>query len=196
MDDFYRNYKHRKLLDKLIQQNKTIEYQESIERQKPSLLRKQALLKSMTMKVRTGRKQREIEVVQQRMKAMECHEAVFVEPMPNFDHDKTANWGDVAGIIFKAVEKEQNAANNPDLKPEQITSRPYERFKDCVKCCNYLTNDMQLENILDVYDLRQDAELKDTQDRHEVQKILDIKNDKSVMRRMKFPCFNVKLSVD
>ena len=127
---------------------------------------------------------------------MECHETVFVEPMLNYDHEKTANWREVADIIIKAAEKQQNAASNPDSKLEQVTSRPYERFKDCAKCCNYLTKDMQIENILDMYELRQDLEPKDKQDREEVQKILDIKNDKSIMRKMKFPCFNLKLSVE
>ena len=48
---------------------------------------------------------------------------------------------------------------------------------------------------MDMYELRQDRKRKDKLDREEVQKTLDIKNDKSIMRKMKFPCFNLKLSV-
>ena len=49
------------------------------------------------------------------MKAMECHDAIFVEPMQNYDDEKHANWGEIASIIFKAADKEKNAAS---LKPE------------------------------------------------------------------------------
>ena len=59
------------------------------------------------------------------MKSMECHEAVFVEPMPNYDMQKTSNRGEIAEIIFKAHEKEKNAARNADSKPEQRIYKPY-----------------------------------------------------------------------
>ena len=47
----------------------------------------------------------------ERMKGLECHDAIFVEPVPNYDEAKHANWGEIANIIFKAYEKEKNSVN-------------------------------------------------------------------------------------
>ena len=67
-------------------------------------------------------------------------------------------------------------------------------MKECANCCEYLLNDMQIENILDKYELRQDRTTKDKQMREAVQRTLDIKYDSQNMRRMKLPFYNVKLS--
>ena len=125
---------------------------------------------------------------------MECHGAVFVEPTPEFDLQRTVNWGEIANVILKAAEKEENFSKIPDAKPEAKLHKPFERLKDCVSCCKYLLEDMQLENILDKYNLRQDANVKDKEEREKCQHILDIKNDAKSLRQMKFPCFNLKLS--
>ena len=77
--------------------------------------------------------------------------------MPKYDVQKDVSWAEIASIIFKALEKEQNVASNPESKPEQKYYKPYERMKNCVDCCKYLLRDMQIENILDQYELRQDA---------------------------------------
>ena len=124
--------------------------------------------------MKSGRSQQEIQQINERLKSMECHEAVFVEPMPNYDLQRTSNWGEIAEIIFKAHEKEKNSASNPDSKPEQRIYKPYQRMKECANCCEYLLNDLQIENILDMYELRQDRSTKDKQMREAVQKTLDI----------------------
>ena len=73
---------------------------------------------SLTQRVKIGRSQKEQELVAQRLKTMECYNSIFVEPMPKYDHQKDMNWGEIAAIILKAVEKEENVANNPELRPE------------------------------------------------------------------------------
>ena len=55
---------------------------------------------------------------------------------------------------------------------------------------------MQVENILDIYELRQDASKEEKHKRTDIQDMLDIKHDSRTMRRMKFPGFNITLSQD
>ena len=101
---------------------------------------------------------------------MECHGAVFVEPTPEFDVDKKTNWQELADLIFKAAEKEENVrkqiSDGKVIKdPEKFLYKPFERLKDCVNCTKFLQKDMQLENILDRYELRQDATQEEKENR-------------------------------
>ena len=116
--------------------------------------------------------------------------------MIKFDMEKEASWQDIANVILKAAEKEEIAREMkvPSLKPDANLHPPFEKFKECVSCCKYLQEDMQTENILDKYELRQDTHDKDRVIREKTQKILDINHDNRILRQMRFPCFNVKLS--
>jgi len=94
------------------------------------------------------------EEVQRRMKTMECHGAVFAEPTVEFSKNNNAIWSEIAALIFKAAEKEEAVKLASD--PKQEGYKPFDRLKDCVACSDYMMNDMQQENILDMYELRQD----------------------------------------
>ena len=69
-------------------------------------------------------------------------------------------------------------------------------MKNVIDSCKYLLEDMQIENILDIYELRQDASKEEKHKRTAIQDILDIKHNSKTMRRMKFPGFNIRLSQD
>ena len=87
---------------------------------------------------------------------MECHQTIFVEPMPGYDVQKQMNWAEITAIIQKAADKEKNFTENPELNPDQRYHIPFERMKNVIDSCKYLLEDMQVENILDIYELRQD----------------------------------------
>ena len=77
------------------------------EDQLPGLLRMNHTILGLTHKlVRPEMSQLEKEECQRRLQAMECHGAVFVEPTPNFDLQRSMNWDIIADVILKAAERE------------------------------------------------------------------------------------------
>ena len=70
---------------------------------------------------------------------MECHQAIFVEPMPAYDIEKQINWYEIMLIIKKAAEKEELYKENHDLDRHHI---PFERMKNVIDSCKYLLEDM------------------------------------------------------
>ena len=74
---------------------------------------------SLTQRSKLGLSPKRQKQAAERLRSMECHQSIFVEPMPKYDVQKDVSWSDIASILFKALEKEQNVAENPESKPEQ-----------------------------------------------------------------------------
>ena len=72
-EEFYKDYKYKKLLDTLMLQNSIIEKEERKHTMKPELQRKARLLASFTQRGKLGPSPLQQEQAADRLRSMECH---------------------------------------------------------------------------------------------------------------------------